>query len=272
VVHLPTPTPIRRGARAAAPALAALALALAGCPPPKAPPPELGLDPGPLLLEVRAAQARCATVAGEARVTVAGPGGAGTVTQLVQAAKPDRLRIDVLDFFGGPVARLAAEGGRLVVFDAREKACYRGAATPENVARLVPVALPVPDLATLLCGSAPVAAGAEPLRAAPGDGVVELTLAAPGGVEQTLGIGAGATVTWSRLRRGGERVPGTYDVSFAERRAAGGITFPLEATLRARAEGVEVKLLWKEVEPNATPAEGAFALECPRGARIVELD
>ena len=141
----------------AASAVLATALALAACHP-RRPPPDLSLDPGPLLAQVRAAQARVQRVSGEARVKVEAKGmrTAVAVREFIAAEKPDRLHVEVLDFFGNAGAVLAASGGRFQLYDAKERVFYRGEATPENLARLVPLPLPAEDLVTILCGSAPL--------------------------------------------------------------------------------------------------------------------
>jgi hypothetical protein len=137
----------------AASAIIATALALTACHP-RRPPPDLSRDPGPLLAQVRAAQARVQRVSGEARVKVEAKGmrTAVTVREFIAAEKPDRLHVEVLDFFGNVGAVLVASGGRFQLYDAKERVFYRGEATPENLARLVPLPLPAEDLVTILCG------------------------------------------------------------------------------------------------------------------------
>lgn len=250
-----------------APLLALLAAA-AGCHP-RSPPPDLSLDPARLLAQVEAAQARCASVRGEARVRVEAPGGSGVVPALVAAERPDKLYVETVDFFGNTVAVLATTSGELSLYDARARVLYRGAATPENLARLLPLPLSPAELVAILCGTAPLLPGA-PLRAEAGPGYVTLVLAA-GERTQALRIGRGALVQRSDLRVAGAPAPGTYDLAFRARDAFEGGVFPGEVALSAEASAVRMKLTWGEAQPNATIDPALFSPPPPRGARIVDL-
>jgi outer membrane lipoprotein-sorting protein len=256
-----------RTARRLAPVLV-LAAALAGCPP-RAPPPDLSLDPAALAEQVRAAQARTRSVRGEVRVKVESAEASGTVPALVAAEKPDRLLVQTLDFFGNTVAVLSAAGGELSLYDARAQVVYRGPATPENLRRLVPVPLAPAELAEILCGSAPLLAG-EAVAADAGKGHVTLRLEADGRT-QALRVGAGAEVLRSELRAGGARAPGTYDLLFEGFDRFEGIRFPAEVTLSAEAPRVRLRLVWVDVEPNAALEAKLFAPRIPAGARVVDL-
>lgn len=250
---------------------AALALLLlaAGCRP-RVPPPDLSLDPAALLAQVQAAQGRVRSVQGEARVHVEAEGRSGTVSQFIAAEAPDRLHLEALDFFGNPAAVLVSADGRFSLYDARRKVLYRGAATPENLARLVPLPLPAEDLVRILCGAAPLLDG-RPARAEPGPGFVELVLEA-GPRAQSLRIGPGAAVERSALRTDGAQARGDYDLTFDALRPAGAVRFPGEVALRADAPRVRLELRWRDVEVNGALAPALFRLDPPRGARVIELD
>jgi hypothetical protein len=249
-------------------AIAAIAAVLAACAP-RLPPPDLSLDPAELLAQVREAHGRVGSVRGEVRVRVKAPGGSGTVPGFVAAARPDRVYVQTVDFFGNTLSVLATAGGELSLYDARERVLYRGAATPENVARLVPVPLSPAELATVLCGTAPLLDG-EPVRATPGAGFVELEIAA-GATTQVLRVGPGARIVSSSMRVAGGGA-GAYDVAFREHDAVPGRTFPGEVQLDAREPAVSLRLTWVDAEPGASLEPGLFSPGVPRGARIVDLE
>jgi hypothetical protein len=250
-------------------ALAFAALVLGACAR-RPPPPDLSMDPALLLGQVREAQARVVSIQGEATVRVESPDFSGALRQWIAAEKPDRLHVEALDFFGNPAAVMVTDGGRFALYDARARVLYRGEATPENLSRLVPVALTPEELATVLCGSAPIAA-AVPAAAEAGDGVVRLRLEAAGRI-QTLDVGARAAVERSRLRGAdGARVPGAVDLSFAAFQVLGTVRFPREVKLASEGPHVEVRLAWREPELNAPVDPALFRLEPPRGARVVDL-
>lgn len=248
--------------------LALLAVAaLAACTP-RRPPPDLSLDPAALLAQVRAAQARVSSVRGDARLRVRSPDGSGTVQALVAAERPDRVYVQTLDFFGNTLAVLATSGGALSLYDARARVLYRGPATPENLARLVPIPLSPEDLAAILCGGAPLLDG-EALRAEPGRGHVTLELAG-GGRTETLRIGPGAQVQRAALRAAGAAGPSGWDLEIA-RTDASGAGYASEVKLSARDPDVSLGLGWEEAEWNGPVDAALFTPPAPRGARIVEL-
>ena len=258
--------------------LAALALATAGCLPATRPLPEgLPAAPAELLAEVRATQGLVARVQGEARLDVTTPQGSGSLTSFVAAERPGRLRIDSQDFFGNVLSAVAVDGGRLTLYDAREKVFYRGAPTPANVSRLLPLVLPASELATIVCGSAPLLEGRAVSVTSREDQLL-LTLAADG-TGQRLAVGEKASVEESLLRHT-EPVPDgaavetspAYDLRFDRFREVNRIRFPGQLELVAPAASVEVELRWKsELEVNGPSQPELFHMDPPRHARIVDL-
>jgi Domain of unknown function (DUF4292) len=261
---------LRAGRGAAALGLA-LGLGAAGCHP-RRPPPDLSLEPSALLGEVRAAQAKVHSVQGRARVSVESPRGGGATEQFLVAEKPARLRVEVYDFFGNLSAALTVDGDALSLYDGRERVFYRGPATPENVARLVPVAISPAELATLLCGSAPLIDG-EATSAEPGDGTVWLTVR-DGPLQQRLEIGPGATILSSRLSRldGPSPRPTGLATTFSVHRSRAGARLPTDTTAREAGAGVSLSLTWRELTVNGAVDPALFRLAPPRGARVVDLD
>ncbi len=245
---------------------AALLLSLAaGCIPRAVPPPDLSLDPAQLLAQVRSAQARVHSVQGNARLYVRSPSFTGMVGQFVAAERPDRLRLETLDFFGNQAAVMVADGARFALYDAHARTVYVGAPTPANLARLAPIAMRAEDLVSILCGAAPILDGT-PIAAEPARRAVRLRIEAGARTEE-ITVGAGAQVERARMLG---REPGAFEVSFSERAPVEGVPFPQSVTL-ASDHGVRVELEWKDAEVNRTLDPALFRLEPPRGARVVEL-
>jgi hypothetical protein len=249
--------------------LLATALALAACHP-RRPPPDLSRDPEPLLAQVRASQARVQRVSGEARVKVEAKGmrTAVTVREFIAAEKPDRLHVEVLDFFGNVGAVLVASGGRFQLYDAKERVFYRGEATPENLARLVPLPLPAEDLVTILCGSAPLLA--RPLDVEARGSVLVLSLEEDGRTQEVR-VGEQATVERSTVAGPPSAAP-AYALELDAFRPLKLGRFPGEVRLRADDPRVRLDLRWGEVAVNGSLDDVRFTLDPPRGARVVDLD
>jgi hypothetical protein len=72
------------------------------------------------------------------------------------AARPARLRMDVVSPFGVALATLTSEGGRFGFADLREKTFFTGPAAACNIARLTTVPVPGHVMVGLLRGEAPV--------------------------------------------------------------------------------------------------------------------
>ncbi|HEX9308233.1 MAG TPA: DUF4292 domain-containing protein [Anaeromyxobacter sp.] len=244
-----------------------LAVALAACAP-RVPPPNLSLEPVALLAQVRAAGAQVVRVQGESRLRVDGPGARGVAPGFVAVERPDRLRVEVHDFFGNPVSVLVSAGGRLALYDARGRVFYRGAASPANVARLVPIALSPERLVAILCGT-PLLEG-EPERAAPGRGFVALDLVA-GPRRTNLRVGPRAAIERATLRGGAPAVP-DHEVRYGGFLDLPGARVPTEIAITAEPPAIRVELGWKEPEVNGPLDSASFRLDPPSGARIVDLD
>jgi hypothetical protein len=239
----------------------------------RVPPEDLSRDPAALLLEVRAAQARVAGVRGTARVRVDSNRFKGSLVEFIAAERPDHLRLETLDFFGNPVAVMVSTGGRFAYLDEKANVFYRGLATPHNLSALVPLALPVEDLVTILCGSAPLLS-AEAREVGVEGELLGLTLGDGDEVEHLL-VGEGASVVRSRLRRLGPLPSGeeaSYALAFGQFRERAGTRFPGELTLEADGGRPKIEVRWRDDLEVSPPVDRAlFALEPPRGARTVDL-
>lgn len=249
------------------PLLAAALCALAACAP-RTPPPDLSLDPAALLAQVEAAGAAVTRVQGPARLRVEAPGARGSVPAFVAAERPDRLHVEALDFFGNPAATLVAAGGRLAIYDARARTFYVGAATPENVARMVPLPLSPERLVAILCGT-PALAGA-PASAEPGRGYVSLELR-DGSRTTSLRVGPRAAIVRATFRGGGPALP-DHEVRYGAFVDLDRTRFPAEIAIRSGDPSVRLELAWNEPDlVNALDA-ALFRMEPPAGARVVDLD
>ncbi len=233
------------------------------------PPPDLSPDPARLAAQVRAAQAPLRRVQGETRLRVDEPRTV-TLRQFAAAERPDRVHLEELDFFGNPAAVLVAGGGRFSLYDSREKVLYRGAATPENLSRLVPLPLTDELLAAVVLGTVPLPEGAPASVAADG-ARLRLRYERGDSVEE-FWIGAHAVVERMVRSVAGGAGPGSFQVDFGGHRPLGGAWFPRTVELRSAPAHVRLSLTWTQVEVNGEEDAGLFApLAPPKGAKVVEL-
>jgi hypothetical protein len=206
-------------------------------------------------------------VQGEARLRVEAPGQRGTASAFVAAERPDRLHIEVLDFFGNPAAVLVTSGGQLAIYDRRARTFYRGKATGANVARLVPLPLPPERLVALLLGAPPLIGVPDPVL--PGGGYVTLQLNDPPRAT-VLRVGPRAVI--ERVTYKGDPGVPDHEVRYRSFLDLTAGRLPTEVAITAESAGVRIELAWKEGDLTAPIEASLFRMEPPAGARVVDLD
>jgi hypothetical protein len=252
--------------RAALP-LACAAFLAAACHP-RTPPPDLSLDPTQLAAQVRAAQASARRVQGELRLRLEEPKTA-TLRLFAAAELPDRVHLEALDFFGNPAAVLVTAGGRFSLYDAQKKVLYRGAATPANLSRLVPLPLEADALAAILLGTARLPD--EPPASVAPDGERLRLRFLQGDATLDFWIGEHARVEKMARAVAGGAGPGTYTVEFSNVRERDGRGFPGSVALRSGPAHVRLAFDWTQAQLDGEPEPQLFEPPAPRGAKVVEV-
>jgi hypothetical protein len=132
------------------------ALAASGCARPVAPPPSSPPSADAALARMHASFACGNAVQANGKLDHYGIQGRVRGELMLFAARPDRLRMDIVSPFGVTVATLTTDGDRFSLADLRDKRFYVGPATACNIARLTAVPVPGHVLVELLRGEAPV--------------------------------------------------------------------------------------------------------------------
>ncbi len=164
-----------------------LALGLGGCPSAYCPTTPIG-DPAQALRLHRSLHRTIRVVRGEARVDQRGSEGRVRGTVLVFLERPNRIRFDAMTQFG-PAAILTSDGDDFQLLDMRENRFFQGQSTPENIARLLGVAMGGEDVARFLIGDTPHLPAADNTLQCGGDGYV-IERAAPSGFRQRITLHA----------------------------------------------------------------------------------
>jgi hypothetical protein len=157
--------------------LGALAILSSACvriaPPASAPP-----TADDALARMRASVACGNAIQATAKIDHFGENGRIRGEVMLFAARPARIRMDVVSPFGVAVATLTSDGARFALADLREKRFYVGPASACNIARLTTVPVPGHVLVDLLRGEAPVLvrAGRAPTLAWSTDGYWVVTI------------------------------------------------------------------------------------------------
>lgn len=251
-------------------AAAAFLALLSACPPPRidfGPKGQLD-DPEALLKLVAETEARVITLSGEAKVHADTPEAKGAFSMFAAVSRPQLIHLEALDFFGVPQAMLAVNGERFGLYDRQQHRFFRGPASPENVGRFLPIALPPKELVLIMLGSTPRIPHERAELAAEEKCACYVLTLHKGEVTQTLQIHPRSYRVLSSRVRGVD----AYDLEFADVGEFGTVSLPRQIILRAEKAKVELDLRYADVTLNEAPDLTLFDLEPPEGAPVVEVD
>jgi hypothetical protein len=239
-------------------------LLLAGCPPRvdvrSVPPP----DATALLAEVDAVDARVAALQSQAKAHVDARGKKGNVQMFVAAAAPASVHLEVLDFFGKPSGILISDGRQFVMLASDTGTWLRGAATAENVSRVLPVALPPDQLVAMLLGRAPRLADPSPtLVVDPEQNVFRVTLRSAGRMQELW-----VDPTRKRVVRSHVGGPGEYTLTFDGFEDVRGAPFPRSISF-AGAGGVALQ--YTDLRLGEQPDAALFIPQAPLGVPVEQM-
>lgn len=203
-----------------------------------------------------------------ARLAYTSPTDTRRAKQVILAARPDRLRFEVLSPFG-PIFVLAASNGRLAAYARDEATIYRGAASPANLERYTSVELPITAAVDLLLGTPPLDGQNQPLVSRDAGQVRLLCDRGDGG----------ARVVWFTPQLDPDRFEQwTADgevvlrARFGQYADVGGVRLPLQLSLETPSTQRRVDIELREPEVNPVLDAPLFALDTPRGSHEVDLD
>jgi hypothetical protein len=181
--------------------------------------------------------------------------------QAVLVQRPSAIRVDVLSPFGLALA-LGTEGQILWAYPPQQGVLYEGAASPENLARLVGAPLGVRDLVDVLLGVPPARQPvADPMLAREG-GEYVLTVPYRGGTQVVRFATDTLEVTRVEDHRQGAA---PLAVQFADYEDGFARALDLDAS-----GGMTARIAFDEVEPNA-PIDAAVFVP-PPAPRVLPLE
>jgi hypothetical protein len=187
--------------------------------------------------------------------------------QLIIAARPDRLRLEILSPFGVAFV-LTSVGGSLTAYDRDEATFYRGTATPENLSRYTQVGLPVAVAVDLLLGTPPFAES--------GSGLVSWE---DGQVKLWQEVGRRVHVTWftetlepARYEQRDDSGNVLLRASFGDFADVRSVRVPTRLGLDFPGSQQRIEIAFREPELNPPLPDSIFALATPSGSTVVDLD
>ena len=136
-----------------------LIVLLAGCTPIKSVDPALPaltLDESAMLQLVKQRQNSYQTLSTLAQVKIVKNDKKWSTTQAILVEEPNRLRLDMLNFFGQLMLQMVVDGSTLSAYVPSESTLYSGAALQQNIQRFTGLPLPVTDIVALLLNKLPM--------------------------------------------------------------------------------------------------------------------
>jgi hypothetical protein len=212
------------------------------------------------LARERASRVRAAR--GDAKAGAQGPRGSGSAQYLFALERPARLRVDVLSFFGQPLASLACDGERFALYDLGKQTFFRGPATAQNLARLFGVAATPEEWVRALLGDPPVIEGSAEITGVDAEGYRVTVRGADADAVQQLRIDT-RDLRFLESARGGLRI------AYAGWPDAPGPALPRRVTLDDGTTRLELETGAAQADPEL--AADVFTISPPEGAQLVEL-
>lgn len=215
-----------------------------------------------------AAQDRVATLQGDGKIRVESPQGSGTVSAYLAVSRPGLLRVEMFDFFNRPIAVLVTDGQRFGLFQAQENKYYQGPATPQNLSRFLPIALPSGELVSVMLGKVPfIPAERMTLTLDEKERLYVLTLHR-GAVSQVLHIHP----KYLEVVRSEVRGAPAYGLEYDHFKEQGELVFPHDVKLTASTADTSLGLRYTDISLNQSPDLTLFELSAPEGVPVVDVD
>jgi len=226
----------------------------------------LGVPPGGELIANLKRSDVFRSLDGTARVRLESDGKSYTVTQLLLAEKPDRLRLDLLSPFGQPLLQLATDGRQLTALLPPDAVFYLGEASDRNLQRFTRLPLQLPDLIALILYQVPLIAYDDESVTPLGNGLV-LELSGREGLRQVLRFDHERRLVEASYYCAEElQLRLLYD-DFDD----GPPPFPRAIRFEMPAQKSSASLRFSELILNPELPEGRFRLNPPVGFEVKEL-
>jgi hypothetical protein len=195
------------------------------------------------------------------------PEGKGSVGLFVAALHADKLHVEQLDFFNQPQRLLKTDGQVFVLYEIAEQRQLRGKPTVENMARFLPIALPVGELVGVLLGRIPrIPHDSADMRFDSVTNTFQLTLK-HGAVTQVLDV---ATPSY-RVEKSTVTGVNAYDVECTQGQDEKGQSFCQRVKIIAGNRKTTLEVILPEAKVNGTVDLTLFDTTPADGVKIMEL-
>jgi outer membrane lipoprotein-sorting protein len=200
-----------------------------------------------------------------ARVTYFGPKGRARVKAALLAERPGSFRVETISPFEQPIDVMASNGTKLWLLS--EKRLREGPATPENISRLLPLAMNPEEVVDTLLGGVPTSSRFTPktLEWAE-DGEHWLLVMEDGAEENRLSIDPVRKVV-EKMTLGAPGAKPRLSVEFEDFERVGASTaeLPHKIHIELPDRGLDVRIKLEEAEVDVPLAADLFRINAPPG-------
>lgn len=187
--------------------------------------------------------------------------------QVILAARPDRLRWEVLSPFGTAFV-LTAGNGMIAAYAPGEDIVYRGRATRYNFFRYTGVDLSVAAVVDLLLGTPPLH-----------EGGLTVVSEEDGQIKFWQSSASRVSVCWFngqldplRFERQDDEGRVLMSATFRSRKEIAGRWLPTEVSIELPPSGQRIEIALQEAELNPALEEALFEIQAPPGVTEVDID
>ncbi|MCO4760608.1 MAG: hypothetical protein KC502_03845 [Myxococcales bacterium] len=211
------------------------------------------------------------TVQGMSRLEAFVGGQARKADVIVLIERPNRAQFRALTPTMDLVAVLSTDGTRFMSYERGAPKCFVGQACPENMARLVPIALPPKQLVSAVLGRPPLISAASSRLSWDKERSAYL-------VTRTSADGAWVQQVWiapttfrfraSVVRHGNKRV---VSIAYGDLDKLGAKAPPGIMRLKVPSKKIDMSLTLREITIDEDIDDAVFSIPCPSGTVAIEL-
>jgi outer membrane lipoprotein-sorting protein len=224
-------------------------------------------DPKKLLTAVREKGKQLTSLRAEGTILARRGGKRFKAHMILLLRRPATLRFETISFFEQPLSILVTDGMQFSLWDMDKGRFYKGAATPQNISRVIPIPMDGPEVSSILFGDPPLIPFAES-RLDFKDGLYILTLS-NSQQAQTIKIHPTRlrpTEVW--LKVGGKEY---YHLEYDDWHDT---KPPIveKATFTMDSENIRLVIKIRDVEKNVDLKDDLFVLTPPEGLPVETLE
>jgi outer membrane lipoprotein-sorting protein len=227
-------------------------------------------DPKVVLAEIQKRSEAIASLSAELRVEIWRKGERVRLRQLIEVERPDKLRVDTLSPFDQPLQMMASDGHNVSIYSLEKKRFWQGPATPDNLARLLPLRLEGEELASLLRGGVPLIQYADATMGWDAErGCYQVDLTGPARRQRLCVEPKALRVAESRVWKDDHL---QYSALFGQYTGEDAAAIPTRMRFEVPSDDlrVEVEVVDHKLNPQVAP--DAFQIEAPRGIEVEPLE